>query len=120
MIGDPSGKNETRPPLNREEVLRNAGTYREQIFKVLDPDRTEIALNSSWMNRMNAEELIKEIIHFDVSGGEVEGLDVSKDGFRIASTAPLEMEVEVDGAVRAELHRFKVNEVYDYGGADTL
>lgn len=59
MIGDPSGKNETRPPLDREEVLRNAETYREQIFNILDPGRTEIAFNSTWMSKMNAEELIK-------------------------------------------------------------
>jgi len=59
MIGDPSGKNETRPPLTREEVLENARTYREQISRILDPDRTEIAFNSAWMSGMGAEDLIR-------------------------------------------------------------
>ncbi len=59
MIGDPSGKNETRPPLSREEIIKNAGTYREQIYKILDPDKTEIAFNSEWMSGMPAEELIR-------------------------------------------------------------
>jgi len=59
MIGDPSGKNETRPPLSREEILENAETYREQIYKILDPDKTEIAFNSTWMSGMPAEELIR-------------------------------------------------------------
>jgi tyrosyl-tRNA synthetase len=58
MIGDPSGKSETRPPLSREEVEENARTYRDQIFKILDPDKTEIVFNSVWMSRMNAESLI--------------------------------------------------------------
>ncbi len=58
MIGDPSGKSETRPPLSRAEVEANAGTYREQIFKILDRDKTEIIFNSTWMSRMNAESLI--------------------------------------------------------------
>ena len=59
MIGDPSGKNATRPPLSREEVAVNAQTYREQIFKVLDPDRTEVAFNSQWMDKMNAADVIR-------------------------------------------------------------
>lgn len=59
MIGDPSGKNATRPPLSREQVLANAATYREQVFKILDPDRTEVCFNSSWMNDLNAAEMIR-------------------------------------------------------------
>lgn len=59
LIGDPSGKNETRPPLTRDEVNRNAATYREQIFKILDPDKTEVAFNSTWMNTMKADEMIR-------------------------------------------------------------
>ncbi len=59
MIGDPSGKNETRPPLGREEIIKNAETYREQIYKILDPDKTEIEFNSKWMSGMPAEELIR-------------------------------------------------------------
>lgn len=59
MIGDPTGKNTTRPPLSREQVLGNAQSYREQVFKVLDPDRTEIVFNSTWMDKFNAADLIK-------------------------------------------------------------
>ncbi len=58
MIGDPTGKNVTRKPLTREDVERNAATYREQIFKILDEDKTEICFNSSWMQEMNAADLI--------------------------------------------------------------
>ena len=59
MIGDPSGKNTTRPPLTREEVLANAATYEEQIFKILDRDKTEVMFNSSWMGQMDAADLIR-------------------------------------------------------------
>jgi tyrosyl-tRNA synthetase len=59
MIGDPTGKNTTRPPLSREQVMENAQTYRDQVFKVLDPDKTEIVFNSSWMDKFSAVDLIK-------------------------------------------------------------
>jgi tyrosyl-tRNA synthetase len=59
MIGDPTGKNATRPPLTREQVVANAQSYREQVFKVLDPDKTEIVFNSTWMDKFNAVDLIK-------------------------------------------------------------
>jgi tyrosyl-tRNA synthetase len=59
MIGDPSGKNTTRPPLSREQVLENAQSYRDQVFKVLDPDRTEIVFNSAWMDKFSAVDLIR-------------------------------------------------------------
>ncbi|MDH3647445.1 MAG: tyrosine--tRNA ligase [Gammaproteobacteria bacterium] len=58
MIGDPSGKSTTRPPLTREQVIENARTYEKQIFKILDPDRTLIEFNSSWMGEMRAAGLI--------------------------------------------------------------
>ncbi|RMF44834.1 MAG: tyrosine--tRNA ligase [Deltaproteobacteria bacterium] len=58
MIGDPTGKNETRKPLTREQVLENAETYREQVFKILDPGKTEIAFNSTWMGAMTSSEMI--------------------------------------------------------------
>lgn len=58
MIGDPTGKSETRKPLTREQVLENAQTYREQVFKILDPDRTKVVFNSSWMAAMSAADLI--------------------------------------------------------------
>ncbi len=59
MIGDPTGKNATRPPLTREEVARNARTYTEQVFKILRPERTEVVFNSAWMDRLNAADLIR-------------------------------------------------------------
>jgi len=59
MIGDPTGKNTTRPPLSREQVLENAQSYREQVFKVLDQERTEIVFNSTWMDKFSAADLIK-------------------------------------------------------------
>ena len=59
MIGDPSGKNATRPPLTREQISQNAETYRSQIFKILDPARTEICFNSSWMNQLDAGDMIR-------------------------------------------------------------
>lgn len=59
MIGDPSGKNETRPPLTREQVEENAITYRKQVFKILHPEKTGVMFNSEWMNALNAVDLIK-------------------------------------------------------------
>ena len=59
MIGDPSGKSATRPPLTREDVRANARTYERQIFKILDPDRTRVMFNSSWMEQMSAAGLIE-------------------------------------------------------------
>ncbi|MDD5180334.1 MAG: tyrosine--tRNA ligase [Gallionellaceae bacterium] len=59
MIGDPTGKNTTRPPLSREQVLQNAQSYREQVFKVLDPNKTEIVFNSTWMDKFSAVDLIR-------------------------------------------------------------
>ncbi len=59
MIGDPSGKNETRPPLSREQVAENARTYQQQVFKVLDADKTKILFNSTWCNQLTSVDLIK-------------------------------------------------------------
>ena len=59
MIGDPTGKNTTRPPLSREQVVENAQSYQAQVFKVLDPNKTEIVFNSTWMDKFNAADLIK-------------------------------------------------------------
>jgi tyrosyl-tRNA synthetase len=59
MIGDPTGKNATRPPLTREQVLINAQSYKEQVFKVLDPNKTEVVFNSTWMDKFSAVDLIK-------------------------------------------------------------
>ena len=59
MIGDPTGKNATRPPLSREQIEENAKTYREQVFKILDPDKTEVCFNSAWMEPLGAAGLIR-------------------------------------------------------------
>jgi tyrosyl-tRNA synthetase len=59
MIGDPSGKTETRKPLTREEVLKNAETYKEQVFKILDPKKTVIMFNSEWFNKMTALDMCR-------------------------------------------------------------
>lgn len=59
MIGDPSGKNETRPPLTPDQVKENALTYQKQVFKVLDPEKTKIMFNSQWMNKLTPVDLIK-------------------------------------------------------------
>jgi tyrosyl-tRNA synthetase len=59
MIGDPSGKNATRPPLSREQILENARTYQDQVFKILDPERTEICFNSTWMEGLGSAGMIR-------------------------------------------------------------
>ena len=59
MIGDPTGKSATRPPLSPEDIKRNAETYKEQVFKILDPDKTEVVFNSTWMNEVGAAGMIK-------------------------------------------------------------
>jgi tyrosyl-tRNA synthetase len=59
MIGDPTGKSATRPPLTRDEVIENARTYEQQIYKILDPEKTIVMFNSSWMGEMNAVDLIQ-------------------------------------------------------------
>ncbi|MDN2668171.1 tyrosine--tRNA ligase [Vibrio sp. 14N.309.X.WAT.E.F5] len=59
MVGDPSGKNSTRPPLSRKDVLKNAETYKEQVFKILDPAKTQIRFNSEWLSELGAEGMIR-------------------------------------------------------------
>ncbi|RPI45106.1 MAG: tyrosine--tRNA ligase, partial [Betaproteobacteria bacterium] len=59
MIGDPTGKNATRPPLTREAVAANARTYTEQVFKILDRERTRVVFNSSWMDRLGAADIVR-------------------------------------------------------------
>ena len=67
MIGDPSGRNATRPPLSTEEIEENAKTYREQVFKILDPAQTEILFNSSWSSALGAEGMIRLAARYTVS-----------------------------------------------------
>ncbi|MCI5144206.1 MAG: tyrosine--tRNA ligase [Candidatus Electrothrix sp. AR3] len=59
LIGDPTGKSDTRPPLTHEDVERNAETYREQVFKILDPEKTKIVFNSSWLGGLSSYEMIR-------------------------------------------------------------
>ena len=59
MIGDPSGKNVTRPPLSREEINTNAETYKRQMFKLLDPDKTELRFNGEWLDKLTAADFVK-------------------------------------------------------------
>ncbi len=67
MIGDPTGKNVTRKPLSREEVEANAETYKAQVFRILDPERTEVRRNSEWMDRLGADGLIRLAAQYTVA-----------------------------------------------------
>lgn len=67
MVGDPSGKNATRPPLSREDVLRNAETYKEQIYKILDPQKTKIVFNSEWLSKLGTEGMIRLASNYTVA-----------------------------------------------------
>ncbi|MHC8413373.1 tyrosine--tRNA ligase [Pseudomonas sp. Hz4] len=66
-IGDPSGKSATRPPLTREQVLENAETYKTQVFKILDPAKTEVAFNSTWMDQMGPADFIRLTSRYTVA-----------------------------------------------------
>jgi tyrosyl-tRNA synthetase len=85
MIGDPTGKNATRPPLSREQIVENSRTYQDQVFKILDPDRTEICFNSSWFEPLGAAGMIKLAAHHTVAR-MLERDDFSK---RYASNLPI-------------------------------
>jgi tyrosyl-tRNA synthetase len=67
MIGDPTGKNQTRPPLTRAEIDKNAKTYQEQVFKILDPAKTQILYNSEWSDKLGAEGIIRLAAKYTVS-----------------------------------------------------
>ena len=67
LIGDPTGKNATRPPLTREQVADNAKTYQAQVFKILDAGRTEIAFNSTWMDKLSSAEMIRLAARYNVA-----------------------------------------------------
>jgi len=85
MIGDPTGKNVTRKPLTREDVLVNAATYEHQIFKILDPEKTTVMFNSQWMGAMSAADLIQVAAKYTVAR-MLERDDFSK---RYASNQPI-------------------------------
>jgi tyrosyl-tRNA synthetase len=67
MIGDPTGKNQTRPPLSRDEILRNAQTYKQQVFKILDSRKTKVLFNSKWSKALGAEGIIKLASRYTVA-----------------------------------------------------
>ncbi len=67
MIGDPTGKNTTRPPLTRDDVAQNAATYKEQVFKILDQGKTEIAFNSTWMDKFSSADMIRLAASYTVA-----------------------------------------------------
>jgi len=67
LIGDPTGRNITRPPMTREEIAANAETYKEQVFKILDPARTEIRFNSEWLEPINFAGVVKLASHYTVA-----------------------------------------------------
>ena len=67
MIGDPTGKNQTRPPLTREEIERNAKTYQDQVFKILDPEKTRVLYNSEWSDKLGAEGMIRLASRYTVA-----------------------------------------------------
>src|SRR6059058_5660977 len=58
MIGDPTGRNATRPPLSREQIAANAETYKQQVFKILDPEKTKVVFNGEWLHPLGAEGMI--------------------------------------------------------------
>src|SRR5437660_7638123 len=59
MIGDPTGRNATRPPLTREEIEANTETYKTQVFKILDPEKTEVRFNSEWLGKMGFQDMVR-------------------------------------------------------------
>jgi tyrosyl-tRNA synthetase len=67
MIGDPTGRIETRPALTKEALLQNAETYKKQVFKILDPDKTEVRFNSEWFEAMNAADMIRLCAHYTMA-----------------------------------------------------
>src|SRR3989337_520666 len=67
MIGDPTGKNQTRPPLTRQEIEANAKTYQEQVFKILDPQKTRVLFNSAWSDKLGAEGIIRLAARYTVA-----------------------------------------------------
>src|SRR5512142_3127223 len=67
LIGDPSGRNATRPPLTREQLNANAETYKAQVFKILDRDKTEIRFNSEWLDHLGFESMIRLTAKFTIS-----------------------------------------------------
>src|SRR5947207_3190341 len=67
MIGDPTGRSATRPPLSRAEIDKNAETYKKQVFRILDAQKTEVRFNSEWFDKFRAEDFVRLASHYTVS-----------------------------------------------------
>ena len=67
MIGDPTGRNVTRPPMTREAIERNAETYKQQVFRILDPDKTEVRFNSDWLGKLRWEDVVRLFSKYTVA-----------------------------------------------------
>ncbi|HKD10249.1 MAG TPA: tyrosine--tRNA ligase, partial [Bryobacteraceae bacterium] len=67
MIGDPTGRNATRPPLTREEIEANTETYKSQVFKILDPEKTEVRFNSEWLGKMSYQDIVRLCSRYTVA-----------------------------------------------------
>lgn len=67
QIGDPTGKDQIRPRLDRQKVNQNAKTYKEQVFKILDPKRTEVVFNSAWLDKLSSQEILSLTAHSTVA-----------------------------------------------------
>ena len=78
LIGDPSGRSETRKPLSKKEILSNCKTYQKQVFKILDPKKTEVVFNSKWLSKMNFEEVIVKLASRSTVAQMLERDDFSK------------------------------------------
>ena len=87
LIGDPSGRNATRPPLTREEIAENAETYKRQVFKILDREKTEVRFNSEWMDKFSAADMVKLCSQYTVAR------TIERDDFaaRLKSNQPISM-----------------------------
>jgi len=67
LIGDPTGRNVTRPPMTREQLAENSETYKSQVFKILDPAKTELRFNSEWLEPLKYEDIVKLTAHYTVA-----------------------------------------------------
>ena len=116
MIGDPTGKNATRPPLSREQIEDNARTYRDQVFKILDANRTEIAFNSTWFDTMPAADLIR------LAAKQVEEAKAQAQA-ELARSDVLQAQEQVqtdrDLAVAARSHQLALKRVEEDGAVES-
>ena len=86
LIGDPTGKDVTRKPLTREEIAANAKTYKEQVFKILDREKTEVRYNSEWLDKLSYYDLVKLMAQFTVS--QMLEREISTSASRTSSPSP--------------------------------